>query len=64
MSDPSTVPHNAALMASPCNAGLSPHSAWIVFSAPEITTVSKPNRNPPSAAMIAHITTFLLMVSP
>jgi hypothetical protein len=30
-------------------AGLNPHNAWIVFSAPEMTTVSKPNRNPASA---------------
>src|ERR1700690_3009635 len=36
-------------MAMPWSSGLSPHSAWIVFSAPEITTVSKPKRNPASA---------------
>src|SRR5580704_3254743 len=36
-------------MAMPCSPGLSPQSVWIVFSAPEITTVSKPKRNPASA---------------
>src|SRR5580700_1718418 len=36
-------------MAMPCRLGLSAHSVWIVFSAPEITTVSKPKRNPASA---------------
>src|SRR5579862_3369112 len=36
-------------MAIPCRLSLSPQSDWIVFSAPEITTVSKPNRNPASA---------------
>src|ERR1700738_3250763 len=36
-------------MAMPCNPGLRPQSDWIVFSAPEMTTVSKPKRNPASA---------------
>src|SRR5215471_4477711 len=36
-------------MAIPCTPGVSPQSAWIVFSAPEMTTVSKPKRNPASA---------------
>src|SRR5579863_8958463 len=36
-------------MAMPCSPGLRPQSDWIVFSAPEITTVSKPKRNPASA---------------
>src|ERR1700757_3989683 len=36
-------------MAMPCSPGLSPHSVWMVFSAPEMTTVSKPKRNPASA---------------
>src|SRR5579863_2241240 len=36
-------------MAMPCSPGLSPQSVWMVFSAPEITTVSKPKRNPASA---------------
>ena len=49
MSDPSTVPQSAAPIASPCIAGLSPQSDWIVFSAPEMTTVSKPKRKPASA---------------
>src|SRR5205823_3199309 len=48
--EPNTVPHKAAPMASPCMASLSPQSDWIVFSAPEMTTVSKPNRKPASAA--------------
>src|ERR1700686_1254172 len=33
----------------PCRPGLRDHSVCIVFSAPEITTVSKPKRNPASA---------------
>src|SRR5579872_3714003 len=36
-------------MAMPCSPGLSPHSVWMVFSAPEITTVSNPKRNPARA---------------
>jgi hypothetical protein len=38
-------------MASPCSCGLSFHSDWIVPSAPEMTTVSKPKRNPANAAV-------------
>src|SRR5436190_23491725 len=33
-------------MAVPCSSSLSFQSDWIVFSAPEMTTVSNPNRNP------------------
>ena len=33
----------------PCSPGLSPQSVWMVCSAPEMTTVSKPKRNPASA---------------
>jgi hypothetical protein len=33
-------------MAVPCSSLLKFQSDWIVFSAPEMTTVSKPNRNP------------------
>src|SRR5580698_3607004 len=47
--EPITVPYSAEAMATPCSSGLSPQSAWMVFSAPEITTVSKPKRNPASA---------------
>src|SRR5215472_4704994 len=36
-------------MAIPCRPGLKPQRLWIVFSAPEMTTVSKPKRNPASA---------------
>src|SRR3954468_518513 len=36
-------------MANPCIASPSFQSAWMVFSAPEITTVSNPKRNPASA---------------
>ena len=39
-------------MAIPCIPGLRPQRAWIVFSAPEITTVSKPNKNPASAEVM------------
>lgn len=41
----------------PWRAGLRPQSDWIVFSAPEITTVSKPKRNPASAETIDQTTT-------
>src|SRR5512139_3074646 len=33
----------------PCISGLRPQSDWIVCSAPEMTTVSKPNRKPARA---------------
>src|SRR5215469_9044149 len=36
-------------MAIPCRPGLKPQRLWIVFSAPDMTTVSKPKRNPASA---------------
>src|ERR1700688_4506702 len=36
-------------MAMPWRPGLRPQRVWIVFSAPEMTTVSKPKRNPASA---------------
>ena len=48
-SEPTSVPQRAAPVARPCSSGLSSQSDWIVFSAPEMTTVSKPNRNPASA---------------
>ena len=38
-------------MAMPCIPGVRPHKRWIVCSAPEMTTVSKPNRKPARAAM-------------
>src|SRR6185503_7480862 len=48
-SAPITVPYSADPMTMPCSPGLSPQSDWIVCSAPEITTVSKPKRNPARA---------------
>jgi hypothetical protein len=36
----------------PCHPALNCQSAWIFCSAPEMTTVSKPNRNPASAEVI------------
>src|SRR5208282_4146933 len=36
-------------MATPCRLLLNPQSDWMVFSTPEMTTVSKPKRNPASA---------------
>lgn len=47
--DPSTVPQSAELIARPCSKSERFQSDWMVFSAPEITTVSKPNRNPAKA---------------
>ena len=49
MSEPSTVPYRAAPIATPCTAALRFHNRWIVCSAPEMTTVSKPKRKPASA---------------
>ena len=43
-----------ALSAQPCIEPLKDQMFWICFSAPEITTVSKPKRNPASAAVIDH----------
>ena len=48
-SAPSTVPHKAALKAHPCIEPLSDQRFWMGFSAPEITTVSKPNKKPARA---------------
>src|SRR5689334_24576521 len=42
-------PYTTLFRSRPCRSGLSCQSAWIVFSAPEMTTVSKPNRNPARA---------------
>src|SRR5271166_3364895 len=47
--EPRTVPYSAEAMANPCIPGLRSQSDWIVCSAPEMTTVSKPNRNPARA---------------
>ena len=52
--EPRTVPQRAALSAQPCIEPLKGQMFWICFSAPEITTVSKPKRNPASAAVIDH----------
>ena len=51
-----TVPYNADAIAKPWTPALSPHSAWIFCSAPEMTTVSNPNRNPANAEVIDHRT--------
>src|SRR5579862_8047351 len=49
--DPITVPIRLAATVNPKRKSLSDQSCWIVFSAPEITAVSNPNKNPPSAAI-------------
>ena len=54
---PSTVPHNAALIQRPCMTPSSRQRDWISCWAPEITIVSKPNKNPASAAVTAHTNT-------
>ena len=53
-SDPRTVPQRAALTANPWAVGERPQSSWIVCSAPLMTTVSNPNRNPARAAVRDH----------
>ena len=57
-SAPSTVPHSAALMHNPCHSESSSQIACIFCSAPEITTASKPNKNPASAEIIDQINNF------
>ena len=53
MIDPITVPIKLEATVKPCQKLLSDHKPWMVFSAPEITAVSKPNKNPPNAAISA-----------
>ena len=59
-SAPSTVPHRAAEMASPCIASLIDQTRCTACSAPEMTAVSKPNRKPASAAVMDHSQTMFL----
>ena len=51
-----TVPYSADAMTTPWTAGLKFQRVWISFSAPEMTTVSKPNRKPASDEVIDHKT--------
>ena len=51
MSEPITVPIKLEATVKPCKNASSDHSCCTVFSAPDITAVSKPNKNPPSAAI-------------
>ena len=46
-SEPITVPIRLEATVKPCHPELSDQSCWMVFSAPEITAVSNPKRNPP-----------------
>ena len=47
---PKSVPISATETTSPCQNAESPNSAWIAFSAPDITPESNPKRNPPTDA--------------
>ena len=49
--DPTTVPIKLAATVKPSHPELNDQSCCIVLSAPEITAVSKPKRNPPKAAI-------------
>ena len=51
---PSTVPYKAEATATPCIAALKFHKDWIFCSAPEMTTVSNPNKNPARADVADH----------
>ena len=51
-------------MATPCSPGLNCQRFWIVFSAPEMTTVSKPTRKPASAETIDQMTMLGFMEPP
>src|SRR5689334_9728994 len=53
MIDPITVPMRLDATVNPCQKELSCQRPWMVFSAPDITAVSNPNRNPPNAAISA-----------
>jgi hypothetical protein len=53
MSDPITVPIKLEATVKPCQNEVSCQSDWMVFSAPEITAVSNPNKKPPNAAITA-----------
>ena len=50
--EPTTVPYRAEAIATPCTSGLRFQSDWMVCSAPEMTTVSNPKRNPASAEVM------------
>ena len=61
--DPSTVPIKLDATVSPCNAGDKVQSDWIVFSAPDITAVSNPNKKPPKEAIKAIRTGYESIIS-
>src|SRR5690606_17312970 len=48
---PKIVPIREIDTVKPCKNGLKSHRSCMIFSAPEITAVSKPNRNPPKEAI-------------
>ena len=53
---PNTVPHNAIdIIKNPWKKGFIGHNSLIGKLAPEITTVSKPNKKPDNAATIIHL---------
>ncbi|PLB18706.1 MAG: hypothetical protein TRG1_2378 [Flavobacteriaceae bacterium FS1-H7996/R] len=59
---PTTVPQSAMpITTTPWNISEEPHNSCSFFSAPEITTVSKPNRKPASAAVMDQISIFLFI---
>src|SRR3954470_19697650 len=49
--EPRTVPIKLAATVKPCQPAERFQRCWMVFSAPEITAVSKPKRKPPNAAI-------------
>src|SRR5882757_5163029 len=51
--EPNTVPIRLEETVNPCQKELSDHIFSMIFSAPEITAVSKPNKKPPRAAISA-----------
>jgi len=49
---PKTVPINAEEIVNPCSTDVKLNIDCIVFSTPEITAVSNPNKKPPNATII------------
>ena len=62
INDPPIVPIRAMETVSPCSMGLRFQYNWIACSAPEITAVSNPNRNPPKATTRLQRNTFLFFI--
>src|SRR5688572_10176855 len=61
---PATVPINAMETVRPCSKTSSRHSSCIFCSAPEITAVSNPKRNPPKAITTDQVKILFVFIKP